>query len=66
MKYLDKSVDILDIDTKYLKENNIYLIGELYKKSRKDLKNIGYKDSQISLISIKLQLLGLDLNGKKY
>lgn len=66
MNYLDKSVDILDIKTNLLKDNNISLIGELYKKSRKDLKCLGYKDSEINLISIKLQLLGLDLNGKKY
>lgn len=66
MKYLDKNVDILDIDVSLLKKNNINLIGELYKKNRKELKSIGYKDSEINLISIKLQLLGLDLNGRIY
>lgn len=66
MKYLSNSVDILDVDVSLLKDNGINLIGDLYRLSRKDLKVFGYKDSEINLISIKLQLLGLDLNGKKY
>ena len=33
---------------------------------RRELKNIGLKDSQINHIIIKMQLKGLDLNEKMY
>lgn len=49
-----------------LKENKINTINELWSLKRKDLKNMGLKDSKINTIIIKLQLIGLDLNKKKY
>ena len=65
---LDKSLDYLDLDKKIierLKENNILKVKDIWALKRADLKRLSFKDSEIYHISIKLQLVGLDLN-KKY
>ncbi len=69
MKYLDKKIDILELDKNIINlliNNGINNISDLYVLNRKKLKEFGLSDSNINKISIKLQLLGLDLNGKKY
>lgn len=69
MKYLDKSIDFLDLKKDILiilKENNINCISDLYVLNRKSLKTFGISDREICQIIIKLELLGLDLGGKKY
>lgn len=69
MKYLDSKIDILDVNKeiiKVLNDNNIVFISDLYVLNRKVLKSFGLTDRNISQIIIKLELLGLDLNGKKY
>lgn len=66
---IKKGISILDLDKeclKILKENNISLIEDLWQLSKKDLKGLGISDKDIKYISIKLQLLGLDLNKKIY
>lgn len=66
---IKKSINILDLDDdslKILKEKNVNLIEDLWKLSKKDLKTYGINDKDIKYISIKLQLLGLDLNKKIY
>lgn len=66
---LTKNIDILDLDKdvlSILKDNNIILIRNLWELNRKKLKEMGIKDSDIKQITIKLQLLGLDLNKKVY
>ena len=62
IKCLNLEKDILDI----LKENEINIVEDLWKKKRVELKGIGLTDSQINQIIIKLELLGLGLNKKKY
>ncbi len=49
-----------------LRENNVNTINDIWSLKRTDLKKIGVADSQINHIRIKLQLMGLDLNKKKY
>lgn len=44
-----------------LKENNINSIYDLCGYSRMELSDIGFINSQISTISVELQLLGIDL-----
>lgn len=66
---IEKNINILDLDNKclkILKENNVTLIEDLWKLSKKDLKELGFSDKDIKYVSIKLQLLGLDLNKKIY
>ena len=66
-KYLDNNLSILGIDNeiiKLLNNSSIYLIGDLWKLNRHELKNIGLNDNQINHIIIHLQLIGLDLNKK--
>lgn len=68
-KYLSNKVDYLDIENRIIKvlnDNSINLIKELYIKNRKELKGYGLSDRDINQIIIKLQLIGLDLNGRKY
>ncbi len=52
--------------TKKLQENNVNIIEDLWVLKRKDLKAMGFKDVEIKSLIISLQLLGLDLNKKKY
>lgn len=49
-----------------LKNNNVNTMQDIWKLKRRELKNIGLKDSQINHIIIKMQLKGLDLNEKMY
>lgn len=66
---IKKGISILDLDKeclKILKENNISFIEDLWQLSKKDLKGFGINDKDIKYISVKLQLLGLDLNKKMY
>ena len=68
-KILEKNIEELDLNEKVLnilKDNNINLVEELWVLKRKDLKDFGIKDSDITQITIKLQLYGLDLNKKIY
>ena len=61
-----KSIDNLSLDKKIinkLKTININFIEELWQLKRIDLKNNNY---EINKIIISLQLIGLDLNKKKY
>lgn len=66
---IKNNINILDLDNeclKILKENNINLIEDLWQLSKKNLKDLGINDKDIKYISIRLQLLGLDLNKKIY
>ena len=67
--HAEKDISVLELDPKLikiLKENNINTVGDLWVLNKKKLKEIGIVDLDIKLISIKLQLLGLDLNKKIY
>ena len=69
MKYLDKSIDYLELKKDILvilKDNNVKCISDLYVLDRKKLKSLGLCDRDICQIVIKLELIGLDLGGKKY
>ena len=68
-KILEKDIKELGLNNKInttLKENNINTIEDLWCLKRKDLKGLKIADSDITLIIIKLQLYGLDLNKKVY
>ncbi len=68
-EYIDSEIEILDLDSEVLnilKDNNINTVGTLWTQNRKSLKGMGFKDTDIKHIIIKLQLLGLDLNKKIY
>lgn len=67
--HAEKDISVLELDpklNKILKENNINTVGDLWVLNKKKLKEIGIVDLDIKFISIKLQLLGLDLNKKIY
>lgn len=57
---LDKDIETI------LKNSNVNTMQDIWKLKRRELKNIGLKDSQINHIIIKMQLKGLDLNEKMY
>lgn len=64
-----KSINTLSLDDKIknkLKFININYIEELWKLKRSDLKNNNFSNDEINKIIISLQLIGLDLNKKKY
>ena len=68
-EYVESDIEILDLDSsvnKILKDNNLSTVGDVWVQTRKSLKTIGLKDSDVKQIIIKLQLLGLDLNKKIY
>lgn len=68
-KYIDKEISILELDddvNKLLIENQIKTVNDLWIKTKKELKSYGLSDKNIKYISIKLQLIGLDLNKKMY
>lgn len=68
-KYIDKDISILGLDDNIaclLTKNEIRTVNDLWLKTKKDLKNYGLKDKDIKCVSIKLQLIGLDLNKKMY
>lgn len=67
--YVDKDIKILDLDKEIeviLRNNNIITIENIWVMNRKKLKELGLKDNDIKQITIKLQLLGLDLNKRIY
>lgn len=67
--YVEKDINILDLDKELediLRKNNIVTIGDIWIMNRKKLKELGFKDNDIKQITIKLQLLGLDLNKRIY
>ena len=49
-----------------LKLNNVNTVEDLWLLKRTKLKELGFTNSEINLIIIELQLMGLDLNKKKY
>lgn len=49
-----------------LNENNIKYIEEIWVLKRSELKSRGFTNEEIKNIIISLQLIGLDLNMKKY
>ena len=66
---LSKDVKQLNLDNiivNKLKDNNITIVEDLWKMKRSELKLIGFSDSEISQIIIKLQLYGIDLNRRMY
>lgn len=68
-KYIDKDISILGLDDNIaclLTKNEIRTVNDLWLKTKNDLKNYGLKDKDIKYVSIKLQLIGLDLNKKMY
>lgn len=66
---LKKNVDCLNLDNaiiEKLNNNSIYVVEQLWKLKRQDLKGLNFKTCEINQIIIRLQLVGLDLNRKKY
>ncbi len=66
---LEKNIEELQLSSKVLnklKEHNIVIIKDLWKMKRKELKQLGLTDSEISQIIIKLQLNAIDLNKRVY
>lgn len=67
--YIEKNINILDLDksiVEVFRNNDIVTIEQLWVLNRKKLKELGLKDNEIKQITIKLQLLGLDLNKRVY
>ena len=56
---LDIKVDTINI----LKENKLEKIGQLTKKSKTDLKNLGLNAVEYNKIEVELELLGLCLKN---
>lgn len=52
--------------TTRLKENEIVTVEGLWNLSRIQLKSMKFSNDEINAIIIKLQLIGLDLNKRKY
>lgn len=66
---LESDINYLGIDEKiikFLNNNNIFFIKDLWNLDKKDLKNFGLTLSEINKIVVKMQLVGLDLNKKIY
>lgn len=64
-----KRIETTNINTKIVKvlnDYNIQTIYDLWNLSRKDLKKMGLNDSDIYMVIVQLQLMGLDLNKKIY
>lgn len=64
---LEENIDILKLNSEtliILKKNKITKIRKLANKTKTELKNLGLLGYQISEIELKLQLEGLDLNGR--
>ena len=62
LKTLELSSDICQM----LRDQGLSTVGDVWILNRKKLKAMGFKDADIKIIIIKLQLLGLDLNKKIY
>lgn len=66
---LNKNVDYLHLNENLIQKlqtNDILTIEDLWNTNRTILKSYSLKDNEIKEIIIKLQLIGLDLNHKKY
>jgi DNA-directed RNA polymerase alpha subunit len=64
-----KSINSLSLEKDIinkLKDININYIEELWQLKRSDLKSNNFNNEEINKIIISLQLIGLDLNKKKY
>lgn len=64
-----RTINSLSLDKEIiakLKQININYIEELWRLKRADLKNNKFTNDEINKIIISLQLIGLDLNKKKY
>ena len=65
-KIKKQSIDRLNISVAILeglKQNNIIKIEDLCKRSKKELKKLGFLQNEINEINIELQLLGLALKN---
>ena len=66
---LKKNIDCLNLDNviiQKLNSNSIQTVEQLWQLKRQDLKVLNFKTCEINQIIIRLQLVGLDLNHKKY
>ena len=66
---LDQNLSELKLSDKTentLRKNDKNTIKDVWAMKRKDLKGLGFSDSDIMQIVIKLQLQGLDINRKIY
>ncbi len=64
---LKQSISVLKIDSNIvdkLVNNNINTIEDIWVLTKRDLKQMGFKDIEIHQISIHLELYGIDL-GKR-
>ena len=65
----EKTIEELNLSSKLvekLHENNFNIVKDVWIKNRKNLKELGFTDSEIKSIIIALQLEDLNLNKKKY
>lgn len=66
-KYEKQSIDrftfIKEEMLNILKDNKVKTLGQLSKKKRTDLKNLGFEHNDINKIDIELQLLGMGLKN---
>ena len=51
---------------KVLKDKCLNIVEDIWNLKRKELRDFGLSDSEISQIAIKLQLYGIDLGKKIY
>ena len=68
-KVLELSIEELKLSDKVFKllsDNNLNIVEDVWNLKRKELKELGLSDSEISQISIKMQLYGIDLGKKIY
>ena len=66
---LEKNIEELELSNKIitkLKSKNINVIKDLWILKRKELKQLGFTDNEITQIIIKLQLHAIDLNKRVY
>lgn len=69
LKNINDQIDSLEMSPKLkekLKNKGLNVIKDIWVLKRKDLKEMGFVDSEIKSIIISLQLQGLDLNMKIY
>lgn len=69
IRCINNNIDKLKLNSEIINKlhnNNINSVEELWIQKRMNLKDMGFSNDEINLIIIELQLLGLDLNKKKY
>lgn len=69
IEVLNKNIEILNLDSIILKKLNyinICKVEDLWKCKKEELKDNNFTNSDIAHIKVRLQLIGLDLNGKVY